>query len=622
MKFRDFLLFVRPETDELPLQQKVNLLVLYAVALASLGAAPFNMAVDLAVGAVGSVVMVGIYLGLTLSSVLVFWASRSLKKARRVMAFGVFLLSTYLIIQGGGAGYGLGFFYFITAFSLLYFILGFKSGIFFSIYFFVGVVIRTYLGDLPAGSLFSVPDLRDRFILIFGVATAFGIIAVFYQHNLVRSISRIAYFDSVTGLSNRERMGEILDLSIRAGRPFTLGALKLHRFGRVSSYQGAAVGDSLLGALGRRMKELLPPRAIAGRWSGTLFLILHEDDPSSGVEAWGKELLSAVQEPLEVGSRKVGLKAGMAVTRFPADGMTADRLVANLASVLDSDQFALGKIRYFNETAWQAEQRRLKVASALEGAMDRGELSLVFQPKVHLDSGKFQGAEALLRWNNQELGPVSPAEFIPLAEAGGQIHQITQFVALRVFEDWSRVLRHCRKDCRPVVALNLAADDLGDLDFPGFLKAKCDRLGIPCSQVELEITEGSMMADDPRVKMVLSQLKGSGFRLAIDDFGTGYSSLSYLQKLDADTLKIDQSFIRGIDDKYAVSQGAGGQTSPIVDAVLFMGHSLGMEITAEGVETEVQAAYLRARGCELAQGWLFARPMPIEELLDWITARK
>jgi len=599
-----------PEADLPPIQQRVRLLAVYALTLVATLSLAFNLAFHPDEGLTWPLAFQLLFAGLLFTALGLFWVTRNLRVARLLAGAAIFVLAAFVLLDNGGSR-GVGYLFFLAAFPLLYLFLGLGGGLSFIALFAVGAVLRIGLWPLPADSLVADPDLRSRLVVAFGAASALGAFAVVYQAHLVRSLSRLAYSDSVTGLANRDRLTEDLALTIRDGRPFALVALKLHHFGLVSNHLGMGPGDRVLKVTADRIRAVLPPGSLPGRWNGTFFVLRVPAGTLEDLEALGRRLIEATEKPVDLDAEKLFLQPGVALTRFPEDGPTTDRLVANLSMTLTRGEDQPGQVLCFDEEAWKAEERRYHLAGALEDALARGQFTLAYQPKVRLADGRPHGAELLLRWTHPELGPISPAEFIPVAETLGIIHEITWFVVDQFLVDAVAIsdARGPGLDHGPH-AINLSSQDLTRRDLATRLISRFHRAGLPPTEVELEITEGVMMSQDPHVRTVLARLKEAGFRLAIDDFGTGYSSLSYLHRIEADALKIDQSFIRRLGEVSAMP--------PIVDAIVSMGRALGLDVVAEGVETEDQAAYLRDRGCTLAQGWLFGRPMALEDYLAWL----
>jgi len=601
-----FLFFARPEAHHPETQQKVFLIALYALTTLATLVVPINAVFGLSAQTAYSVEVQFAFLGLLTAGVVTFWVTRRLALARTLARAALFVLAAFLVSDGGGT-MGIGYLYFVATFPLLYLILGLRWGLAFVVLFLAGLILPLATGTLPADSLLATPGLQPRLVIVFLVAAALAALALVYQNNLVKSLAQLAYVDPVTGMASRNRITENLGQAVHGPRPFALVALKLHHFGLVSNHLGLAPGDWALGETARRIQHCLPADAFGGRWTGTLFVFLIPDTNLERLEDLGRTMLHAVAQPVALEGEHLILQPGLAITRYPEEGTSTDRLMANLSTTLARGEDQPGQVLMYDEVAWKAEERRFQVAAALEEAVARGHLSLAYQPKVRLADRRPHGAEILLRWNHPTMGPVSPGEFIPVAETLGIVHPITWLVVDRFLADLSGA--RDRLEAGPF-ALNLSSQDLGHRDLASKLVRKFAEARIPPSSAELEITEGVMMSQDPHVKAVLDELKTAGFRLAIDDFGTGYSSLSYLHKVEADTLKIDQSFVRQL--------GGSAALSTIVDAIVSMGQALGMTIVAEGVETEAQADYLAARGCTLAQGWLFGKPMPFDQYLAWL----
>ncbi|MBU0935543.1 MAG: EAL domain-containing protein [Spirochaetes bacterium] len=607
---KNFLFFVKTDPNQLPMQQRIAIMVFYALSLTALLAIIFNVLLNIRTQATLSNWIILSFGLLMLLATVAFFITRKLKLPRFIVTIAVYFLLTYLIISGGGSR-GLSFLYFVASFSLLYFVLGYVSGIGFTLYFLAGILLRLQLGDFPTDSVFADPDLRQRLIAIFVVASGLGSIAVYYQHRLVSRLTHTAYFDNLTGLSNRTRMTELLQQAVEEGRDFTVLALKLHQFGKISSHQGAARGDELLREVSQRIQKELPEHCLASRWTGTMFLLYLKNLDPLHIRELAQKLLQQAQIPIHHFEHKTQLQAAIALTRFPQDGSNAERLAANVAGMLESNNLAIGKVRYYDRKNWKHEQRRFTIAAALEGAIERNEINLAYQPKITLPAGGFHGVEVLLRWTNRELGSIPPTEFIPIAESGPIMQRLTSYVIDQALRDWQHIQnRICPSNTLPVLAINLSASDLENLDLPGYICSCCNTNSINPEQVELEITESMMMADDLHAQTVINSLKKTGFRLAIDDFGTGYSNLSNLQKIRIDNLKIDQSFVRMIN--------SDAECCPLVDTILSMSHSLGLETTAEGVETETQLKYLKEHGCTNVQGWYYAPALKLEELLEWL----
>jgi sensor c-di-GMP phosphodiesterase-like protein len=275
-----------------------------------------------------------------------------------------------------------------------------------------------------------------------------------------------------------------------------------------------------------------------------------------------------------------------------------------MMSIFDRGGNIPGQVTFFNEEQLRKERQRFIISEALrEADLDR-EFSLHYQPKILTSHGGCAGAEVLLRWNSSRMGPMPPAQFISVAEENGYIRLITRWILQRCFSDLKQIQDLPQAEGF-VHAINLSVADLKDPAFLPTLQMIMAEKTVDPRFFEFELTEGMLIDENPQIRETLEGLTRMGFRLAIDDFGTGYSSLSYLNTLKVHNIKIDQSFIQQIT-------GQPGESHPVVDAIISMGLAMGLEITAEGVETEAQYTYLKERGCQMVQGWLFSRALPLD----------
>jgi EAL domain-containing protein (putative c-di-GMP-specific phosphodiesterase class I) len=306
-------------------------------------------------------------------------------------------------------------------------------------------------------------------------------------------------------------------------------------------------------------------------------------------------------QPFPIGDREVHLGAAIGISAFPQDGDDAATLLkrAEIAMHRAKEQ-GPNSYRMFTSEMGSRAVERLTLESDLRRALERDELELYYQPRIALDTGRIDGAEALLRWNHPRRGKVSPATFIPLAEETGLIVPIGEWV----LREACRQNRAWREAGLPplTVAVNMSAPQFRSSGIAARIATLLGEAGLDPRGLEIELTESLVMHDAEEVVAILRELKAMGVMLAIDDFGTGYSSLSYLKRFPVDRLKIDQSFVRGI--------ATDSDDAAIASAVISLGRSLGLRVVAEGVETEAQRAFLKARGCHEIQGYLVGRPMP------------
>jgi EAL domain-containing protein (putative c-di-GMP-specific phosphodiesterase class I) len=330
------------------------------------------------------------------------------------------------------------------------------------------------------------------------------------------------------------------------------------------------------------------------------------------LEDLARSLHSIGNRSYKIDTSTATVEANVAVTRFPEDGHSPERLIANLMATVSRRSDKGGSISFFNEVSYRAENQKYSIREQLRTAIERNELSLVYHPIVRINSGEALGAEVLLRWNNERFGPVSPGLFIPLAEEMGITTEITLWVMESASSELQRLRERSGGAEHYVHSLNLSPLDLAEPRFAPSVEQWISRSGIDPTLFELEITEGIVLDQNPRVGESLQRLRNLGFKLAMDDFGTGYSNLRYLNELHLTTVKIDQSFVRQIN--------CHGEFSPVVEAIISMADSFGLRVTAEGVETAEQADYLTRAGCDTAQGYLYTKPLPIDDYASWLLA--
>ncbi len=422
-----------------------------------------------------------------------------------------------------------------------------------------------------------------------------------------------ATHDPLTGLPNRnlleDRLNQAVAKARRGGERVLVAFVDLDNFKFVNDSLGHAAGDILLVETARRLGDCLRGSDTVARYGGDEFVLILSDNASLGQALGALERVKrAVVQPLTVSGRELRVDCSIGVSVYPEDGADLQTLLrhADIAMHHAKEQ-GKGQFQFYTDVLNTAAHPRLLLESALRGAVDRGELSVVYQPKVDRDR-RPTGFEALVRWSSPEFGPVSPARFIPLAEETGTIVPITDFVlrtACREAASWPDVDGEA-----PGVAVNLSARMFKDPHLVERIGAILAETGLPASRLELEITESALMGDIERTAATLAAIKALGASIAIDDFGTGYSSLAYLNRLPVDVLKIDRSFVTGCD--------RGGEDMAIPRAIISLGHSLRMRIVAEGIEVPGQMAMLSAQGCEEFQGFMIARPLAAEAVLAFL----
>ncbi|ADV00229.1 EAL domain-containing protein [Alicycliphilus denitrificans] len=422
-------------------------------------------------------------------------------------------------------------------------------------------------------------------------------------------IYRMAHYDALTQLPNRvllaERGEEAIRLAQENGTPLAVMFLDLDNFKHVNDSLGHRVGDALLVEIARRLQGTVRERDTVARLGGDEFVLLLPRANAQGAERVAAKMQEAAMQPVQVGHHELSLALSMGIALFPEHGSDFETLIQCADTAMYRAK-AGGRNNYCFFTPQMQEQsaRALQLTNALRRALERNQLSLHYQPQVALPTGRVHGVEALLRWNHPELGSVSPAEFIPVAEDSGLILPIGEWVlrtALAQLQAW-----HAAGLPRLTMAVNLSATQLRQPQLPQMVEHLLHEHRIAAHMLELELTE-NVAVDDPHTAIAsMEQLHTMGVRLSMDDFGTGYSSLSQLKRFQIYRLKIDQSFVRDLDHD--------GNDRAIVSAIIRMAQALGMRTTAEGVETADQLAFLREQGCDEAQGYYFSRPLPAAEL--------
>ena len=433
-----------------------------------------------------------------------------------------------------------------------------------------------------------------------------------------RQLEYLAHNDPLTGLSNRTWFGHQLELAVQeaqgSGEHIAVLLLNLDRFKDVNDSYGHTTGDEVLKHIARQVQSALRPGDVLGRMAGDeLAVVARNLRHADGAAAMARHLIRAVAEPwrspdgLEV---VAGVSVGICM--FPEHAGTTELLLQGAhAAVYGAKARGRGAWCFFHEAMTQAARERLELESRLRLALAQGHLQMYYQPQIDIATGRIQGAEALVRWNDPQEGLISPARFIPVAETSGVIGPLGEWVVREV----CRQGQQWREAGLPplTLALNVSPRQFHLTDLAGCTAAALQASGFPAALLELEITESALAERTEEARQVLVRLRELGVRIAVDDFGTGYSSLAQLKRFPIDVLKIDQGFIRDIpqsEDDMAISA-----------AIIAMGHSMGLSVLAEGVETEGPLAFLRERGCDAYQGYLCSRPVPADEFVALLRAK-
>jgi predicted signal transduction protein with EAL and GGDEF domain len=454
------------------------------------------------------------------------------------------------------------------------------------------------------------------------------------QDQLRESEARVrylAYYDPLTALPNRQRLLQILEQQLAWAAPRQRGLavlmIDLDNFSRINDTQGQVLGDALLKEAAHRLQNCLRDAQhpadqeedgigikdigdwVARTGGDEFALALPGVSGADAAQVVAQRVQAALARPFLFAQQEITLSATMGISLFPGDAASPEALVKNAdAAMHHAKKTGQGALEFFNKSISTRAAKHLSMEADLRKALERGEFTLNYQPRLALKDLRVEAVEALLRWRHPQRGFVAPAEFIPLAEQNGLIVEIGDWV----LREASAQVRRWRDAGGPrwQVAVNVSGVQFRDGSLVSRVSRAIEAAGIEPRMIELEFTEGALIEYSTAVSKAVKSLKGLGVATALDDFGTGYSSLSYLRHFPIDTLKIDRVFVRDIASK-------SGGNAPLVDAIIAMARSLGLATVAEGVETEAQWQYLKTRDVNQVQGYLFCRPLAIEELQNW-----
>ena len=418
--------------------------------------------------------------------------------------------------------------------------------------------------------------------------------------------------DPLTSLPNRHSLRERLEQEIQAGQTQNKGVslllMDLDGFKEVNHTMGHQVGDELLQQIGQRLSGLMSPSNLLARLGGDEFAVVVPSlrGAQEGSRVAG-EVLRSLEEAFDLNGLSINVQASIGIALFPEHGTNADSLLQRADMAMYTAKRAKSGYTVYSSEQNHNSQRRLFLMGELRRALVQDQLFLVYQPKINLRTGQTNGVEALVRWEHPQFGVIRPNRFIPLAEKTGLIMPLTLWVihtALRQCQVWQQL------GLDITTAVNLSAWNLQSEQLPEQIEGLLKSCAVDPSRLQLEITESAIMVDPTRALTNLKRMRGMGLKFAIDDFGTGYSSLAYLKRLPVNEIKIDKSFVLNMPDD--------DDDIVIVRSTIDLGHNLGLDVVAEGVESQEALRQLAAFKCDAAQGFYMSQPLNDTELTSWL----
>jgi diguanylate cyclase (GGDEF)-like protein len=446
-----------------------------------------------------------------------------------------------------------------------------------------------------------------------------GAVATSFNHMLEgiaareAEVMRLAYEDTLTGLPNRamfnDRLTQAVKLYRRAGAPVAVLVMDLNRFKYINDTLGHGAGDVVLQEVAKRLRNAVRESDTVARLGGDEFGILLATGSSDRALVVARMIDAVLEEPIEIDGQPVDVGSSIGIAQCPAHGEEAGVLLRHADVAMYEAKQQKSGVAVYEPSYDKHRAEQLSLLSDLRKAIAAHQLKLHYQPKVDLRRGRLVGVEALVRWEHPDRGLLPPSEFIPFAEQTGVIREVTRWVI-------PEAMRQCgvwlAEGVSLSISINVSTRDLLDRELPGIFGAATRAHGVPTDLVIVEVTESALMENPQRVHEIMRELKHLGLRLAIDDYGTGYSSLAYIQRLQCDELKVDRTFVTHISGR--------DKDAAIVRSTIDLGHSLGLTVVAEGVEDAEVMGVLRKLGCDLGQGFGICRPLPPEQLMDWIAS--
>jgi diguanylate cyclase (GGDEF)-like protein len=425
-----------------------------------------------------------------------------------------------------------------------------------------------------------------------------------------QSIRRLAYEDTLTGSMNRAAFAAALSEALSdAGGLIAVAVINLNRFRRINEHLGYSVGDAVLTKMAARLAAVPSVKSAVARFAADQFAAFTRLPDEGALQSWGTSLVVALSDPVFVEAQPIDISTTIGLARS-TDAATTDELLRCAELALECARREKRPLAIYEQTLKPEARDQLSLLGELRLALERNELRLFFQPKIDMATNRVAGAEVLLRWQHPTRGLLGPVAFVPFAEQTGFIRRITRWILDRAIAQgaaWHRAGKSLS------LAVNISADDLDDPRLDSRVAGLLTQHQLPPSLLTLELTESGFIDDPERALGMLNAIAALGVKLSIDDFGTGYSSLSHLARMPVHEVKIDRSFIKELE--------SNPEFATVVRSAIDMGHSLGLQVVAEGIESEVGAQRLREFKCDIAQGYLYARPMPLDQLEAWLEGK-
>ncbi|URM33356.1 GGDEF and EAL domain-containing protein [Cytobacillus firmus] len=468
-----------------------------------------------------------------------------------------------------------------------------------------------YRITLPDGSLKwvsdqTIPTLDEHQNLI----RLNGIITDINDHKiLLHKVQHISYHDSLTNLPLRRLAEKEIQRLLLKSEKFAIFYIGIDRFKYINDILGHTLADEVLIQVAIRFRYFQEKGCFVSRIAGDEFMIIYPIHSKDGSLQGAEEILSKLSKPFRIDSYEIPLQASIGISTFPEDGDTHIDLIKNAHAALHRGKEAGGRsIQVYTKNNDQKTKRVFEIESGLQKALNKEEFILHYQPKMDIQSGRMIGAEALIRWQHPELGLLPPGEFISIAEKTGLILDIGDWVLKQACVQ----LKLWMNEGLPVVpiSINISPQRFLKYDLVNYITRTLEILQIPPALLELEITETHFLYNEERVNSIIQELRKLGIRIALDDFGTGFSSLTHIKDFQIDTLKIDRSFIKEIE--------TNKNHAILVESLIFLSERLGIDVIAEGVETQNQLEFLKRTQCQYVQGFIFSKPLPVEDFVRYL----